>query len=238
MARDGSASRASKAGATDSRTHASTALSPLSCRVERAISSRSADRSPFILSFRKQRLTPIRDGPIEGQSFRWLTHAIHHSLGKRKKPASRLAPIPKHNPTAISCRRSEPCAAAIRGLLRLFSSARTPKSMTKAPVIQFGFRLFMPAMLSQNGKPPRPPNTQPPFGVLPIPTHYNRNRPIQHPKPNTRNPHPDSSPKVFAIRILQTPPGEGWYPSPPPVPPMPYPEEQDASFLLHRALHQ
>jgi hypothetical protein len=63
-------------------------------------------------------------------------------------PANRNAPIPKHTPTAMSCRRSEPWAPARRGLLRLFRSGRTPNRMINTPVILLGLRLLMPAILS------------------------------------------------------------------------------------------
>ena len=74
---------------------------------------------------------------------------MYHSPGKRNKPANRNAPIPKHIPTAISCRRSEPWAPARRGLLRLFRSGRTPNSMRNTPVILLDLRLFMAAILSR-----------------------------------------------------------------------------------------
>src|ERR1700734_791874 len=85
----------------------------------------------------------------ETESLRWLTQAIDHSPGKRNKPANRHAPIPKHNPTAISCKRSEPWADARRGLLRLFRRGIKPKSMRNTPVIRLEFRFFMATILPQ-----------------------------------------------------------------------------------------
>src|ERR1700728_3623522 len=71
-------------------------------------------------------------------------------LSPSRKPASRHAPIPKHNPTAISCKRSEPWADARRGLLRLFRSGRKPNSMTNTPVIRVDLRWFMASILPQD----------------------------------------------------------------------------------------
>src|SRR5580700_11410106 len=89
-----------------------------------------------------------------GNNFARLTQAIYHSTGKRNKPANRHAPIPKHNPTAISCKRSEPWADARRGLLRLFRSGRKPNSMRNTPVIRVDLRLFMASILPQEEESP------------------------------------------------------------------------------------
>ena len=74
---------------------------------------------------------------------------VYHSTGKRTQPANRNAPIPKHTPTAISCRRSEPWTPARRGLLRLFKSGRTPNSMTNTPLILLDLPFSMAAILSR-----------------------------------------------------------------------------------------
>jgi hypothetical protein len=53
-------------------------------------------------------------------------------------------PTPKHRPTAINPRISEPCKAATRGLLKLEKRATKPHTATIPPVIRLRFSILFP----------------------------------------------------------------------------------------------